>query len=304
MTDCTATTNSTQTEVYYLTIDAKGHQYGPSGPYLKKGLNSADDFEESDEKNYKYGKGGYYVHDAKNVLEYLVHTRSLCMATIPTDALGNRHLIKLPDGRIRTNMLEIINIYDMHKIETFEILKKLGTNLRINRDAPLKWALSNGLIDIAEFLIGEDAQMTLLQYASTSAAGKGFAKVVEMIRNKGNGFDDVADITAALHNGHLPVILYLETRGAVIPNFNEALVWACRCGYTDIVTHILTKNHDINFRCGEPLKMAARYGHLDTVKILISNGADVKINNGVALHQAKIQGHTCIAAELANAVTV
>lgn len=304
MTDCTATTNTTQTEVYYLTIDAKSHQYGPSGLFLKKGLNSADDFEEPDEKICKHGKGGYYVNNAKNVLEYLIHTRSLCMATIPTDALGNRHLIELPDGRIRTNMLEIINIYDMHKIETFEFLKKLGANLRINREAPLKWALSNGLVDIAEFLIGEGAQMAALQYVSTSAAGNGFVKTVKLIRNKGNGFDDAADIMSALNNGHLPVILYLESRGAVIPNFNEALVWACRCGYTDIVAHILTKKPDINFRCGEPLKMAARYGHLDTVKILISNGADVKIDNSVALHQAKIQGHTCVAAELAYAITV
>lgn len=275
---------------YYLLIDENNHQYGPYGQTLKKGLNIANDYTEPDKNFNKYGAGGFYVQDARNILDYLVHARYLCVATLPLGTMEDFRMSKLPDGRIRTNILEITEIHDLHKVETYIFLKKIGANFRCKQDYPLKWTLSHGLVDVGKFLLGEGAELTSMKTTSQTAAQKGYLGIMQLIRSKESGFDDNLDMESALIGGQLPVVLYLESRGAQVANVNESLVWACRNGHVDIASHLVTKSHDINFRSGEPLKVAARYGHLDVVKLLISKGADPLLDNEVALRQAKLQG--------------
>lgn len=276
---------------YYLIIDEHNHQYGPYGQTLKKGLNIANDYTEPDKNFNKYGTGGFYVQDARNILDYLVHARYLCVATLPLGTMEDFRMSKLPDGRIRINILEITEIHDLHKVETYTFLKKIGANFRCKQDYPLKWALSKGLVDVGKFLLDDGAELSTTKTTSQTAAQKGYLGIMQLIRSKESGYDDNLDMEAALIGGQLPVVLYLESRGAQVANVNESLVWACCNGHTDIASHLLTKKHDINFRSGEPLKIAARYGHLDVVKLLISKGADPTLDNEVALRQAKLQGH-------------
>ena len=277
---------------YYLFIDEQNHQYGQPGQILKKGLNLADNYTVPDKITLKYGAGGFYIKEAQDILTHLVRTRYLCIVTLPLEIVEDFRMTKLPDGRFRVNGLEITEIHDMHKVETFELLKKVGANLRSNEDYPLKWALAQGLIDIGKFLLNEGAELTSMKITSKIAAQKGYLDVVKLIRTKQSGYDDNVDIDTALIGGYLPTVLYLESRGAQIVDVNESLVWACRNGNSDIVTHLLTKEHDINYRSGEPLKVAAMYGHLEVIKLLINNGVDSKIDTEVALKQAEINGHT------------
>jgi hypothetical protein len=291
----------TPSPTYFLLTDENGHQYGPAGPALKKGLNIAKDaheFIEPDEKLHKYGLGGYYVYVATNVLEDMVHARFLWTVSLSVDTMEDLRMVKLPDGRIRTNTPELDQQYDLHDLSTIQMLKSLGANLRIKQDYLLKWALKNNLLEIAQFLLGEGLQLTSMQIISKIASSKGYVKVLELIRTKESGYSDALDMEAALLNGQLASVLYLEKRGTPIANLNEMFVLACRCGYLDLVTYLWTKSPDINFRFGEPLKMAARYGHLEVVKLLIKCGVNIGIDNSVALRQATIQGHGCVVDEL------
>jgi|SRR5579872_3419662 len=294
-------TACTTSPTYYLLTDEEGHQYGPFGPLLKKGLNIARDnheFVEPNPKLHKYGQGGYYVYNAINALEDMVHAKFLWMVTLSIDQMEDLRLVNLPDGRIRVNMLELDKHFDLHDIGTIQMLKSLGANLRIRQDYLLKWALKNNLLEIADFLLGEGLQLTSMCTISKSASSKGHVKVLELIRTKESGYSDNLDMETALLNGQLTSVLYLEKRGTPFHNLNDMFVVACRCGYLDLVMYLWTKNPDINFRFGEPLKMAARNGHTEVVKFLIKCGANIRIDNNVALRQATIQNHACVIEEL------
>lgn len=296
-----ATCSSTSSPIYFLLTDENGHQYGPSGPHLKKGLNIAKDnfeFIEPDEKLHKYGRGGFYVYASSNIFEDMIHARYVWTAYLSIDSMEDLRMMKIPDGRIRTNMLELDKYFDLHELPTIQMLKSFGANLRIKQDYLLKWALKNNLLEIAQFLLGEGLQLTFMQTISKIASSKGYVKVLELIRTKESGFSDSLDMETALLNGQLASVLYLEKRGTPISNLNEMFVVACRCGYLDLVTYLLTKKPDINFRFGEPLKMASRYGHLEIVRFLIKSRVNVRIDNNVALRQAVLQNHNCVADEL------
>ena len=105
--------------------------------------------------------------------------------------------------------------------------------------------------------------------------------------------DEIADLFInAIEAGHLPIIEYLDRKGAdMTANNNLAVRLAAKRGRLDIVKFLHKNGTDITANNNEALSFAAREGHLSVIKYLYENGADITENDNRALCWAARGGY-------------
>ena len=92
--------------------------------------------------------------------------------------------------------------------------------------------------------------------------------------------------------GEVETWMYLCKNGLdVTANNNDALIWAARNGYLDVVEYLHENGADITAEDNEAVRWAAAYGHLEVVKYLHKNGADITAQNNAAVWWAARNGY-------------
>jgi ankyrin repeat protein len=102
---------------------------------------------------------------------------------------------------------------------------------------------------------------------------------------------------AAVHEGHLNIVLLLLDRGASVesrgPLGQTALYMASSCGYAEIVRALIDHGADLNTECEDwdkgpfddvkwtPLLVASKSGRLEVAEVLLEQGADVKYQDNL-----------------------
>ena len=210
--------------MYYKIINEQwnhnGYQYIPGLNVLQEEFN--------DNPNDSCCKGGFYFTTIDNIFKFLNYGCYLVEVTLPTsdsdfkmvsDPCGNawdqRSQHNLPlrgqGDKFRSNKIILGKKYDLADITTFQMMIDLGANIDTNDDA-LKWASSNGHLEVVKFLVEKGANVHA---------------------------DDNYALGWASENGHLDVVKFLVEKGAdVNADNNCALRWASKNGHLDMVNYI------------------------------------------------------------------
>lgn len=103
-------------------------------------------------------------------------------------------------------------------------------------------------------------------------------------------FDNLSDkevLFRCIEGGSLFHVKDALTGGANLDmtDLGEALLLASECGHHDIVTYLISRGADVNYKDKTygwtPLLKASFMGHTETAKLLIENGADIHATNRI-----------------------
>ena len=92
--------------------------------------------------------------------------------------------------------------------------------------------------------------------------------------------------------GEVETWMYLCKNGLdVTANNNDALIWAARNGYLDVVEYLHENGADITANNNYAVRFAAGNGRLGVIKYLHKNGADITAGDNEAVRRAAAYGH-------------
>jgi ankyrin repeat protein len=150
-------------------------------------------------------------------------------------------------------------------------------------------AAEKGFVKIINYLLfyGADIKMQG-RSAMLIACRNGHLKVVKSLVLAGTHwdfwnfwdfwYDNCISISATY--GHLPIIIYLISKGANLHYFQEkALKIACEKGYFDIVKYLIDLGADFHIDNEEPLKMAVTNNHFEIANYLLKKGSMLSVFN-------------------------
>ena len=183
--------------------------------------------------------------------------------------------IKLPKQNHQNFVPYILTAAKNNQEEMVHLLVKYGDNVNSMKDdyTPLWYAVGNGNISLAEWLINkgakvnlrtEESKQTVLMYA----ASKGDMEMVELLLRKGA-------------NAKLS-----DNEGRTARDF--ALWYAVENGNISLAERLINKGAKVNLRTGKSkqtvLMYAASKGDMEMVKLLLRKGAYAKLSDN--------EGHT------------
>ena len=110
--------------VYFKFIGNNNGNY----PY-RLGLNTLKYNNETFKDNLMCEKGGLYFSDAENILNFLDYGDTLCVVSLPENAL----IVKV-HNKYKANKIIIEEKKDIKDIETWKFLIKHGVNIYVNNN--------------------------------------------------------------------------------------------------------------------------------------------------------------------------
>ncbi len=157
---------------------------------------------------------------------------------------------------------------------------------------PLRYASSQGDLDIVEYLINQgadDVEMSL-QWASGSGQLDVVKYLSQVLTNQGNDITNwgTEAIKNATRVGHLGIVEYLAENGADPGN---SIIDASKYGQYEIVKYLIDNKFYVKNDLHTSLKFASETGNLDLVKYLVEHGASVKYNDYSPLMSAIVSGN-------------
>ena len=184
---------------------------------------------------------------------------------------------------------------------------------------PFYWAVANGQIDVAEFLIGKGANINAetdsVRTPLHQASQVGEVKMVEWLISQGaileaKAKDGNTPLHSAAASGNEAVVELLISKGADVNAKNDfeqtPLQAAILRGHKDVAELLISKGADVNIRYSSGqslLHILVEGGRSDMIEVVIDKGADInaKDNRGLtALHLAARSGQKDIVELLLN----
>uniref|UniRef100_A0A6G6AC28 Ankyrin repeat-containing protein n=1 Tax=Borely moumouvirus TaxID=2712067 RepID=A0A6G6AC28_9VIRU len=199
-----------------------------------------DVFIKQDSKSIKSSclHNGLYFSNLQNILRYINHGVYLRKINLPFDDpvfIMEKDPI---EPKWRSNMIILKDKYDLRNTETFDMLIKLGVNIHVDNDLPLRWAAKNGFYNIVEYLLNNGANCQALDNeALISACENGFFNIVKLLVSNGSNIQarENAAIRAATRQNHFEIVKYLVECGADYTSLNNfCLRTAYYFKYTEI----------------------------------------------------------------------
>jgi hypothetical protein len=155
--------------------------------------------------------GGLYFTDSDNILDFLDYGINLREIILPLND-PNFKCVKdqsFSSNKWRANMIILGKKYDLTNIDTFKYLISLGINLRTNDDYAIKWASTNGHLEIVKYLVELGADFR----ADNNYAGR-----------------------MAFKNGHFKIFIFFVNCDVDSRVYkNDAIQHASKYGYSKIV---------------------------------------------------------------------
>ena len=184
-------------------------------------------------------EGGLYFTTIEHIFKFLDYGCYLREITLPKDCLW----VKDPAGdKFRADKIILGKRYNLSDPLTFQLLVKKGADIHAGNNCALKWASSNGHLDLVKYLVDNNANIHAnSSYILTQTCRNGHLEVVQYLVEKGidiNAHDNYA-LAWASGNGHLKIVQYLVNKGANIhANDNCALEWASENFHLDVVKYL------------------------------------------------------------------
>ena len=149
-----------------------------------------------------------------------------------------------------------------------------GANINIDSGKPLRNAVKQNNLEIAEFLLnnGSNPDITYEKNKTAVSLVKTFDMLKLLLKHNASMNKEAFKSLS----GDFDAVKYIIEEYGVDPDFEDsyAIRAACRTGNTKLVEYLHSRGVDINSKDGMPLKFAAENNHLELVTWLINNGAD------------------------------
>ncbi|XP_067669986.1 ankyrin repeat and death domain-containing protein 1B-like [Haliotis asinina] len=220
------------------------------------------------------------------------------------------HQIPDTDLIVACNKGNLQTVYDILNDSKDGINKKDSNGL-----TPVMWAARKGHIDVVDLLVGNEADVTLVDgggnnilhwacYGGHMAMVKHVVSKIKVDINR-KGQNGRTPLMFSARQGKLAMFHFLVSATGQLPSEvdrdgNSILHLACKGGSVTIVDYILSHCVDIDNR-GEsgrtPFMVSAYNGHKELLDLLESRGADVTQtdeDDNNALHVACLGGHVDI----------
>lgn len=196
-----------------------------------------------------------------------------------------RHLNRPELSKYKNDIIRLFQIYEL-SYSNIGVKKTYPFDL----DNALKWAATNGHIEIVDLLIN-NVGASIKTNALTQSARTGHLNIVQLIEKNGAEIKNNALYWSST-NGHFDIFKYLYSRKNNINDVsNNALRFSSQNGHLNIIKFLVKHNADINISFGEPLRIAIQNGHLHVTKYLISKGADINFVSYITLRVCVKNNH-------------
>lgn len=158
-------------------------------------------------------RAGLHFAEMKDICNFLNYGTKLAIVSVPDE-----EPVYVDDGKFRSHKLIIERVIDLGTIDTWQYLHENGADITARDNAAVRWAASNGHLEVVQYLHEHGADITA---------------------------QDNETVRYAAENGHLDVVKYLYEHGAdITAQHNYAVRWAALNGHLDVVKYLYENGVD------------------------------------------------------------